>query len=55
MLESSGTQIVAANEEVIKFYDFIDKGDKLNNDKIKKTKEEHNAQVKEIFTKIDKD
>ena len=55
LLESSETQIVAANEKVIKFYDFIDKNGKAEQERIKKENEEHNAQVKEIFTKIDKE
>ena len=36
LLESSGTQIVAANQDVIKFYDFIDKSEKTKNDMTKK-------------------
>jgi len=32
LLESSDTQIVAANENTIKFYDFIDKSDKTSKD-----------------------
>ena len=55
LLESSGTQIVAANEKVIKFYDFIDKNDKTEKETLQKEKEGHNAQVKEIFTKVDKE
>ena len=49
LLESSDTQIVAANEKVIKFYDFIDKNGKAEKERIQKEKEEHNAKVKEIF------
>ena len=55
LIESSETQIVAANEKVIKFYDFIDKNGKAEQERLKKEKEEHNARVKEIFTKVDKD
>lgn len=43
LLESSDTQIVAANEKIIKFYDFIDKNGKAEQDRIKKEKEEHHA------------
>ena len=42
LCESSDTQIVAANEKVIKFYDFIDKGEKDKNEKEKKDKAELN-------------
>lgn len=55
LLESSDTQIVAANGGIIKFYDFIDKGEKVKRDEEKKTKDELNATTKEIFQKIDKD
>lgn len=49
LLESSPTQIVAANENVIKFYDFIDKSEKSRIDAENKKKAEHNTTVKEIF------
>mgnify|MGYP001238814856 CR=1 FL=1 len=35
--------------------DLLEKNEKANTEKTKKTKEEHNAQVKEIFTKVDKE
>ena len=40
---------------MIKFYDFIDKSEKSRVDADNKKKAEHNATVKEIFQKIDKD
>ena len=49
LCESSDTQIVAANEKVIKFYDFIDKGNKDSAEKEKKEKAELNKQMSEIF------
>ena len=42
LCESSDTQIVAANEKVIKFYDFIDKSNKDAAEKEKKEKAELN-------------
>ena len=49
MLETSPTQIVAANSKVIKFYDFIDKNEKDDQERIKKYKEEVDKIMKEIF------
>lgn len=40
LLETTPTQIVAANNKCIKFYDFIDKNDKDAKEKEKKSKEE---------------
>merc|ERR1712166_260718 len=53
LCESSDTQIVAANEKVIKFYDFIDKGNKEVSEKDKKDKAELNKQMTEIFDSVD--
>jgi hypothetical protein len=52
LLESHSTQIVAANEKTIKFYDFIDKVEKKKEeDHIKKT-EETNKIMKETFREL---
>lgn len=49
LLETHATQIVAANENTIKFYDFIDKVQKQKEeDEVKKT-EETNKIMKECF------
>ena len=49
LIESSPTQIVAANENVIKFYDFVDKSEKSRIDAENKRLAELNGTVKEIF------
>lgn len=40
---------------MIKFYDFIDKNAKSEEERVKKEKEEHNESVKKIFKTIDKE
>ena len=53
MLETQETQIVAANDKKIKFYDFIDKEDKEHKEYEKKIIEDKNKHMKEYFTSID--
>lgn len=55
LLETHETQLAAANEHTIKFYDFIDKTDKDAQEKIKKEKEELQSQMKAIFLDLDKE
>ena len=49
LLESHQTQIVAANEKTIKFYDFIDKNAKKKEEDDQKQREETNKIMKETF------
>lgn len=53
LVESQDTQIVAANEKCIKFYDFIDKSDKQARDKDAAEKKELNKKMKDIFESVD--
>ena len=53
LIESHETQIIAANENVIKFYDFIDKFHKENSEKEKKAKDDKNKTMKELFQSLD--
>ena len=53
LMESNETQIVAANETTIKFYDFIDKFEKEKNEAEKKAKEQKLKTMKEIFQSLD--
>lgn len=53
LLETTDTQLVAANESTIKFYDFIDKTQKAIEENKKKEIEAEQAKMKEIFQKID--
>ena len=55
LLETSPTQIVAANSTVIKFYDFIDKNEKDEQERNQKHKDEVDNIMKEIFQEIIKD
>lgn len=55
LLETTDTQLVAANANCIKFYDFIDKQKKETEEAEKKAKQELNDKIKELFTQIDKD
>ena len=52
-MESHDTQIIAANESTIKFYDFIDKFEKERTEKDKKAKEEKHKMMKELFQSLD--
>lgn len=49
LLETHSTQIVAANENTIKFYDFIDKIEKNKETQAAKKAEETNKIMKETF------
>lgn len=49
LLETSDSQLVAANAKCIKFYDFIDKQKKESEDSNKKSKNELNEKIKDIF------
>jgi len=49
LLETHATQIVAANETTLKFYDFIDKVKKLKDEDVVKQREETNKIMKECF------
>ena len=49
LLETHSTQIVAANENTIKFYDFIDKIEKDKETQAAKKAEETNKIMKESF------
>ena len=53
LLETSETQLVAANAKCIKFYDFIDKQKKDHEDLSKKEKNELNEKIKDIFKQVD--
>lgn len=55
LLETTDTQLVAANATCIKFYDFIDKQKKETEEAEKKTTQELNDRIKELFVTIDKD
>ena len=55
LLETQDTQLAAANESTIKFYDFIDKNEKNRAESTKKDKEELNAKMKELWLSIDKE
>lgn len=55
LLETHDTQLAAADEKTIKFYDFIDKNDKEANEKIKQEKEQLQQQMKTIFLDLDKE
>lgn len=52
LLETHETQLVAANENTIKFYDFIDKNQKLNEEKAVKKGEDTNKIMKETFKEL---
>lgn len=49
LLETTDTQLVAANSECIKFYDFIDKSKKDAEDALKKDTAALNSRIKELF------
>ena len=51
LLETHSTQIVAANENTIKFYDFIDKNEKKREEDDQKKREDVNKIMKETFKK----
>jgi len=53
LLETQETQLAAANEKTIKFYDFIDKDEKDAKEKLQKDKDETNKKMKEIWNSID--
>lgn len=55
LLETHDTQLAAANEKTIKFYDFIDKNDKENKQREIKDKTELQTQMKNIFLSYDKE
>ena len=55
LLETHDTQLAAANESTIKFYDFIDKNQKELNLKSQKAKEELQALMKQLFQTLDKE
>jgi hypothetical protein len=40
---------VAANEQAIKFYDFVDKTEREHNQKSQKQKEEQQSNIKKLF------
>lgn len=52
LLESHKTQIVAANENTIKFYDFIDKVQKQKEEDTQKKTEETNKIMKDTFREL---
>lgn len=49
LLETHNTQLAAANESTIKFYDFIDKNDRDQKQKEEKNKAELQQKMKELF------
>jgi hypothetical protein len=53
LLETQETQLAAANDTTIKFYDFIDKDEKDAKEKLQKEKDETNKLMKEIWKSID--
>lgn len=53
LMETQETQIVAANNRTLKFYDFIDKNLKEQEESEKKRVEDLNKNMKEIFKEID--
>lgn len=52
LLETQPTQLVAANDKALKFYDFIDKAEKEKKEQHEKQKEATNKTLKKIFTEI---
>ena len=52
LLETQDTQLAAANESQLKFYDFVDKREKDQKEKEKKDKATVNSQMKEIFAEV---
>jgi hypothetical protein len=52
LLETQDTQIAAANESQLKFYDFIDKREKEQKESNKKDKATENTKMKEIFSTV---
>lgn len=53
LLETHDTQLAAANEGQIKFYDFICKNMRENKAKEDKAKDELNTQMKKLFDELD--
>jgi hypothetical protein len=54
LLETQDTQLAAANESELKFYDFIDKREKDNKEAEKKKKASNLQKMKETFDAINK-
>ena len=52
---NASTQLAAANENAIKFYDFIDKTSQEANKKQVQNKEELQKQMKDLFIELDKE
>ena len=55
LLETNDTQLAAANEHTIKFYNFIDKTERDSEKQRKLTFEDQKAKTKEIFKSMDKE